>query len=93
MRLVALALNLLLFCICLLASAQEQKPITVRGKLVNIMGVGENPRVGPLSLTQIRRLRTRLSGENSAASSGIYWKRVNTTGCRPGRRSIRLGRP
>jgi len=40
MRLVALALNLLLLCVCLQASAQEQKPITVRGKLVNIMGVG-----------------------------------------------------
>ena len=39
MRLVALALNLLIFCVCLQASAQEQKPITVRGKLVNIMGV------------------------------------------------------
>ena len=39
MRLVALALNLLIFCLCLQASAQEQKPITVRGKLVNIMGV------------------------------------------------------
>ena len=40
MRLVTLALNLLIFCICLQASAQEQKPITVRGRLVNIMGVG-----------------------------------------------------
>ena len=39
MRLVPLALNLLIFCVCLQASAQEQKPITVRGKLVNIMGV------------------------------------------------------
>ena len=38
MRLVALGLNLLIFCICLQASAQEQKPITVTGKLVNIMG-------------------------------------------------------
>jgi hypothetical protein len=27
---------------------------------------------------------TRLSGENSSASSGIYWKRIKTTGCRPG---------
>jgi hypothetical protein len=42
MRLVALGLNLLILCICLQASAQEQKPITVRGKLVNIMGVGES---------------------------------------------------
>jgi len=40
MRLVALALDLLVLCVCLLASVQEQKPITVRGKLVNIMGVG-----------------------------------------------------
>jgi hypothetical protein len=37
---VALGLNLLLFCICLQASAQEQKPIIVRGKLVNITGAG-----------------------------------------------------
>jgi hypothetical protein len=40
MRLVALGLNLLILCICLQASAQEQKPITVTEKLVNIMGVG-----------------------------------------------------
>ena len=40
MRLVALALNLLILCVCLQASAQEQKPVTVRGKLVNIMGGG-----------------------------------------------------
>jgi hypothetical protein len=39
-RLVALGLNPFLFCICLQASAQEQKPITVRGRLVNIRGVG-----------------------------------------------------
>jgi hypothetical protein len=40
MRWVASGLNLFLFCICLQASAQEQKPITVKGKLVNIMSVG-----------------------------------------------------
>jgi hypothetical protein len=40
MRFVALGLNLLLFCICLQALAQEQKPITLRGKLVNIIGMG-----------------------------------------------------
>jgi len=40
MRLVALTLNLLVFCICLQASAKEEKPITVTGKLVNTMDVG-----------------------------------------------------
>jgi hypothetical protein len=37
MRSVAFCLNLLVFCLCLQASAQEQKAITV--KLVNIMSV------------------------------------------------------
>jgi hypothetical protein len=46
MRLAALGLNLLILCISLQASAQEQKPITVRGKLVNIMGVGRIHRLG-----------------------------------------------
>jgi hypothetical protein len=32
MRLVVLGLNLLLFCICLQASAQEQKPITLTAR-------------------------------------------------------------
>ena len=42
MRLVAFSMILLLFCdcLCLQTPAQAQDPITVRGKLVNIMEAG-----------------------------------------------------
>ena len=40
MRLASFGMNLLFFCLCLQALAEAQNPITVTGKLVNIMDVG-----------------------------------------------------
>jgi len=42
------------------------------------------PDAAPIAVHQPESTRlSGQSGENSTASSGIYWKRVNTTGCRP----------
>ena len=40
MRWAAFSMSLLLLCVCLRAPAKAQDPITVRGKLVNIMEMG-----------------------------------------------------
>jgi hypothetical protein len=53
-------MHLLLLCICLRAAAQEQKPITVTGKLVRVMAIGGEST--GWSIARVRDRRRRQTG-------------------------------